>query len=132
MVREKSGCDVRCVDHLLVNLAAPVGQSKTWSDQPHGVDFLHDQLQYKIRMRSAKFFAGVLQVHHFPAHPSPRLFPQLRQPRSRCHDHIDPNRPYPVVSAFSPHEDYWELKNMTHLLLDLDTKDHVFDKDRTR
>lgn len=25
--------------------------------------------------------------------------------------------------------DYWELKNMTHLLLDLDTVDHVFDKD---
>lgn len=25
-------------------------------------------------------------------------------------------------------QDYWELKNMTHLLLDLDTKDHVFDK----
>lgn len=26
-------------------------------------------------------------------------------------------------------QDYWELKNMTHLLLDLDTKDHVFDKE---
>eukprot|EP00933_Yihiella_yeosuensis_P066815 TRINITY_DN7127_c3_g1_i1.p1 TRINITY_DN7127_c3_g1~~TRINITY_DN7127_c3_g1_i1.p1 ORF type:complete len:438 (-),score=100.00 TRINITY_DN7127_c3_g1_i1:123-1436(-) len=25
--------------------------------------------------------------------------------------------------------EYWELKNMTHLLLDLDTVDHVFDKD---
>lgn len=25
--------------------------------------------------------------------------------------------------------DYWELKNMTHLLLDLDTVDHVFDKE---
>merc|ERR1719258_272830 len=25
--------------------------------------------------------------------------------------------------------DYWELKNMTHLLLDLDTVVHVFDKE---
>ena len=29
-------------------------------------------------------------------------------------------------------QDYWELKNMTHLLLDLDTKDHVFDKEHHR
>eukprot|EP00439_Symbiodinium_sp_Y106_P044465 s366_g5.t1 len=34
-----------------------------------------------------------------------------------------------VNSILESSEDYWELKNMTHLLLDLDTVDHVFDKE---
>ncbi|CAK8986669.1 Aspartyl/asparaginyl beta-hydroxylase (Aspartate beta-hydroxylase) (ASP beta-hydroxylase) (Peptide-aspartate beta-dioxygenase) [Durusdinium trenchii] len=34
-----------------------------------------------------------------------------------------------VHEVMETSQDYWELKNMTHLLLDLDTKDHVFDKE---
>lgn len=34
-----------------------------------------------------------------------------------------------VKEVLRTSEDYWELKNMTHLLLDLDTVEHVFDKD---
>ncbi|CAE7897675.1 Abcb1a, partial [Symbiodinium sp. KB8] len=34
-----------------------------------------------------------------------------------------------VKTILESSEDYWELKNMTHLLLDLDTVDHVFDKE---
>ncbi|CAJ1395682.1 unnamed protein product [Effrenium voratum] len=33
-----------------------------------------------------------------------------------------------VNQVMETSQDYWELKNMTHLLLDLDTKVHVFDK----
>lgn len=33
-----------------------------------------------------------------------------------------------VRDVLSSSSDYWELKNMTHLLLDLDTVDHVFDQ----
>ncbi|CAK0872259.1 unnamed protein product [Prorocentrum cordatum] len=33
-----------------------------------------------------------------------------------------------VNEVLSITNNYWELKNMTHLLLDLDTKEHVFDK----
>lgn len=32
-----------------------------------------------------------------------------------------------VHDVLAVSDDYWELKNMTHLLLDLDTVDHVFD-----
>mmetsp|Transcript_57328 Transcript_57328/g.166402 ORF Transcript_57328/g.166402 Transcript_57328/m.166402 type:complete len:426 (+) Transcript_57328:126-1403(+) len=32
-----------------------------------------------------------------------------------------------VEDVLAASDDYWELKNMTHLLLDLDTVDHVFD-----
>lgn len=32
-----------------------------------------------------------------------------------------------VKDVLAASDDYWELKNMTHLLLDLDTVDHVFD-----
>jgi len=34
-----------------------------------------------------------------------------------------------VREVLASSKDYWEVKNMTHLLLDLDTVDHVFDKD---
>lgn len=34
-----------------------------------------------------------------------------------------------VHKVLETSNDYWELKNMTHLLLDLDTVDHVFDKE---
>lgn len=34
-----------------------------------------------------------------------------------------------VNEVYESSNDYWELKNMTHLLLDLDTVEHVFDKE---
>mmetsp|Transcript_70538 Transcript_70538/g.127193 ORF Transcript_70538/g.127193 Transcript_70538/m.127193 type:complete len:435 (-) Transcript_70538:58-1362(-) len=34
-----------------------------------------------------------------------------------------------VSDVLKTNNDYWVLKNMTHLLLDLDTVEHVFDKD---
>lgn len=34
-----------------------------------------------------------------------------------------------VREVLESSNDFWELKNMTHLLLDLDTVDHVFDKE---
>jgi len=34
-----------------------------------------------------------------------------------------------IKDVLAASRDYWELKNMTHLLLDLDTVDHVFDAD---
>merc|ERR1719230_2455297 len=34
-----------------------------------------------------------------------------------------------VREVLETSNDFWELKNMTHLLLDLDTVDHVFDKE---
>lgn len=43
---------------------------------------------------------------------------EVRQTALTCIDEV-------LVSS----NDYWELKNMTHLLLDLDTVEHVFDKE---
>lgn len=34
-----------------------------------------------------------------------------------------------ISDVLASSDDFWELKNMTHLLLDLDTKEHVFDRD---